>query len=220
MMRKPRLLDLFCGAGGAAMGYARAGFDVVGVDIAPQPHYPYTFIQADALTFSLNGFDVIHASPVCKGYTELNAIGKEHHQRLIPAMRDRLRQVNRPWVIENVEGAIHSLPGSMTLCGSMFGLRIWRHRLFESNCLLFAPGHCQHRNGCIGVYGQSIWDSSQRGKTRRDGRVRPAIVPLEIGALAMGIDRMTREELVQAIPPVYTAWLAPQLLAYVESEAA
>ena len=217
-MMKPRLLDLFCGAGGCAMGYHQAGFEVVGVDINPQPHYPFEFHQADALTYPLQGFDVIHASPVCKGYTELNAHGKEKHPKLIPAVREYLRLTGKPYVIENVTGAVQVMPGSIVLCGSMFGLMVQRHRLFESNVLLFAPGPCRHKSGCISVHGQSIWDSSQHGTTRKDGRIRPAIVPLERGMAAMGIDWMLHEELTQAIPPAYTAWIGAQLLSIVESE--
>ena len=112
-----RLLDLFCGAGGAAMGYHRAGFEVVGIDIAPQPNYPFEFVQADAMEFPLDGFDAIHASPPCQAYTAL-ATGK--HPRLIEPMRERLASSGVPWVIENVVGAPLRQP--VLLCGSMFGL--------------------------------------------------------------------------------------------------
>jgi hypothetical protein len=216
---KPRLLDLFCGAGGAARGYQQAGFYVVGVDINPQPHYcGDEFIQADAMTFDLDGYDAIHASPLCQGYTELNFQGKERYPKLIPQIKKRLKASGKPFVIENVMGAVSSLPGSITLCGTMFGLKVERHRLFESNMLLFAPGPCRHKKGCISVHGYSIWDSSQRGTVRKDGRVRPAIVPLEVAYEAMGIAWMTRAELVKAIPPAYTFHLAPFLLAAIEAE--
>ncbi len=219
-MKKYRMLDLFAGSGGSAQGYAQAGFEVVGVDLAPMPRYPYEFHVADALTFPLAGFDCYHASPVCQGYTELNSTGKEHHAKLIPAIRERLQATGKPFIIENVDGARSELPGSITLCGSMFGLGVQRHRLFESNVLLFAPGHCRHGKGCISVHGHSIWDSSLRGTTRKDGRVRPGIVSFEAGCEAMQINWMTQEELTQAIPPAYTYELGRQLLAYLESEAA
>lgn len=220
MMNKPRLLDLFSGAGGCAKGYQQAGFYVVGVDIAPQPHYcGEEFYQADALRFPLDGFDVIHASPVCKAYSVLNAQNKEKNPKQIPAIRKRLIDSKKPYVIENVQGAKRALRGNLVLCGTMFGLAVERHRIFESNIFLYPPGPCQHRNGCISVHGNSIWDSSQRGTLRTDGRVRPAIVPFEVGCQAMGIDWMNRDELVQAIPWKYTAWIGARLLDALRSEA-
>src|SRR5215472_5910436 len=106
MMRRPLLLDLFCGAGGAAMGYHRAGFDVVGVDIAPQPRYPFEFHQADAMTFPLDGFDAIHASPPCQDYSKaMRHLATVNYPRLIYPIRDRLRATARLWIIENVAGA-------------------------------------------------------------------------------------------------------------------
>lgn len=221
-MDKPTLLDLFCGAGGCARGYHDAGFKIVGVDISPQPRYPYAFIQADALAYldtaDLSQFAAVHASPVCKGYTELNARGKERHRKLIPDVRQRLEKIGLPWVIENVAGAVSELPSSLMLCGTMFGLEVERHRFFESSILLFAPGPCQHKHGCISVHGNSVWDSSQTGTTRKDGRVRPAIIPWQKGAKAMGIDWMTHQELNQAIPPAYTAWIGQFLMQVTETE--
>jgi len=131
-----RLLDLFCGAGGAAVGYARAGFEVVGVDCVAQPRYPFRFYQADALTFPLDGFDVIHASPPCQVYSVTSALWQRKHPDLLPFVRSRLWASGNLFVIENVMGA--PLPGAIVLCGTMFGLRVFRHRLFESNLLLFA----------------------------------------------------------------------------------
>ena len=156
-----RLLDLFCGAGGAAMGYHRAGFEVVGVDIKPQPHYPFEFHQADALTYPLDGFDVIHASPPCQRWSmySRNLGTWESFPDLITPLRPLLRASGRPYVSENVEGA--PLTG-IRLCGSAFGLPVLddrtylrRHRIFESNVDLWgAP--CA-RAGHSGV--------------RRDGRM-------------------------------------------------
>lgn len=218
-MAKPILLDLFCGAGGAARGYQMAGFYVVGVDINPQPRYcGDEFIQADALeyldTADLRRYRAVHSSPVCKGYTELNSTGKERHLRLILPVRERLEKTGLPWVIENVEGAKSELPGSLMLCGTMFGLRVERHRFFECSDLIFAPGPCQHGGGCISIHGNSVWDSSRRGTTRKDGRVRPAVIPWREGAKAMGIDWMSHQELTQAIPPVFTAYIGQFLYAF------
>ena len=128
---RPRLLDLFCGAGGAAMGYHRAGFEVVGVDIKPQPHYPFEFHQADALTFPLDGFDAIHASPPCQFLLRRHE-GREAHGSA--AHRPDARTpgaVDVPWVLENVHGAAEHMSAGLMLCGSMFGLAVERHRLFE-----------------------------------------------------------------------------------------
>ena len=211
-MRKPRLLDLFCGTGGCAKGYHEAGFEVVGVDIVDQPHYPYTFIKADALTFPLDGFDVIHASPVCKGYTELNYAGKEKHERLILPVKERLKQSGKIFVIENVSGARLELPGSLTLCGSMFGLAIRRHRLFESNILLFAPCACQHDRDFYSIHGHHVWNRAKRSLPRKDGRWRPGYATFDEGTKAMGIDWMVHKELTQAIPPAYTRWIGGFLL--------
>lgn len=220
---KPMLLDLFCGAGGCAKGYQQAGFYVVGVDINPQPRYcGDEFIQADALAYldtaDLSRFSAIHASPVCKGYTNLNSMGKERHLLLIPDVTQRLKRISKPWIIENVQGAVSELPGSLMLCGTMFGLQVERHRFFESSHMLFAPGPCQHRNGTISVHGNCVWDSSQTGTQRKDGRMRPRSVGTEAGRKAMGIDWMTGTELSQAIPPAYTAWIGQFLMAAVMAE--
>lgn len=149
MARKRKLLDLFCCAGGSALGYHRAGFDVTGIDIKQQPNYPFRFIQADALSLDLDflsQFDAIHASPPCQSYSDLakrNGNG-DQWPRLIEPMREMLTQANRPWVIENVEGA--PLLDPVVLCGTMFpGLRVIRHRLFETNFSMPQPHHIPHR---------------------------------------------------------------------------
>jgi hypothetical protein len=127
---RPRALDLFCGAGGASMGLHRAGFEVVGVDACPQPEYPFAFVQADALTFPLDGFAFVWASPPCQAFTAYKR--RTDHVRprrnLIPAVRARLAAAGVPYVIENVVGAPLRVP--VMLCGSMFGLDVQRHRLF------------------------------------------------------------------------------------------
>ena len=149
---RPRALDLFCCAGGAGMGLHRAGFDVVGVDIAPRPRYPFRFVMADALTFPLDGFDFIWASPPCQFATAMrhapNAKGPDGHPNLSPAVRARLQSARTLWCIENVEEAKGHLRNPVTLCGSMFGLgaqgcQLRRHRLFETNFPLPQP-ECQH----------------------------------------------------------------------------
>src|SRR5262245_16204867 len=131
----PRLLDLFCGAGGAAMGYHRAGFEVIGVDIRPQPRYPFRFVQADALMppFRLEDFDAIHASPPCQSYSHSrhlrNRSSKKVTPKLIATVRQQLRESGRPWVIENVGGAREAMSNPTTACGTAFGLLVRRHRL-------------------------------------------------------------------------------------------
>lgn len=219
---KPRLLDLFCGAGGAAMGYHRAGFEVVGVDINPQPRYPFEFHQADAMTFPLDGFDVIHASPPCQAYSITRNAHSREHPDLVPATLARLVASNLPWVVENVVGA--PLPEPLTLCGSMFELvaddhyigapvQLKRHRLFASSGFLMAPGPCRHLAGVRvgGVYG-GAWSKNRTidPTVKRTGGYAP---PADVQRVLMEIDWMTRRELNQAIPPAYTEWIGRQLLA-------
>jgi len=216
MNERPRLLDLFCGAGGAAVGYHRAGFEVVGVDIKPQPHYPFEFHQADAMTYPLEGFDVIHASPPCQAFTKYKNAGNrrdlpERYPDLVAATRERLVENGLPFVIENVVGA--PLFTVFVLCGSAFGLDIQRHRLFETNVLLLAPG-CDH----------TVWPANRfpGGRSRERGGARVKVrntvevgrwnIPLHTQEKAMGIDWMTLEELSEAIPPAYTEYIGKQLL--------
>src|SRR5262252_358856 len=152
-MTRPRLLDLFCGAGGAAMGYWRAGFDVTGVDVVPQPSYPFTFVQADALAYPLDGFDAVHASPPCQAYSVATGNARRgDHVDLYEPVRRRLEASGLPWVIENVIGAPYRQ--GVVLCGSMFGLRVRRHRNFEASFLMLAPA-CDHatQGRPLGVYG-------------------------------------------------------------------
>lgn len=206
-MNRPRLLDLFCKAGGAAMGYHRAGFEVVGVDIEPQPHYPFTFLQADALTVSLDGFDAIHASPPCQDHSTLHHRAGTHGTGwMLAAVRQRLSTVDVPWVIENVAGA--PLQPDLVLCGGMFGLRTYRHRWFEitpSIPLLSTPPHPKHRTKTSTKKRRACWDAGLHVSVTGD-------IGTYVGGRALGIDWMTGGELSQAIPPAYTEHVGTLLL--------
>jgi DNA (cytosine-5)-methyltransferase 1 len=215
---KPLAIDLFCSAGGMAMGLHRAGFDVIGVDLIRQPRYPFPFVQADALNppFDLSRFDFIHASPPCQAHTSLKTMhNARDHADLIPATLAMLEASGRPWVIENVPGA--PLAYSAMLCGTMFGLgckdaELRRHRLFQTSFPILSP-QCQHgsrsliglyggharnrRRRTIGVYGEGCRDSR-----RKFDKGHPDFT-IEDGREAMGIDWMTTAELSQAIPPAY-----------------
>lgn len=215
MSDRPRLLDLFCGAGGCAVGYSRAGFEVVGVDLHPQKRYPFTFVQGDALEYlAVHGreYDAIHASPPCQKFS----IGRHIHQSgdrhldLVAPVRWLLERSHVPWVIENVVGA--PLVNPITLCGRMFGLKVLRHRLFESSVMLMQPGHPRHPKGNL--------TNSNQGYSRGDNGfvcVAGHNFVRKAGAVAMGIDWMgTRHELAQAIPPAYTEFVGKQLMAHLE----
>ena len=211
---KPLLLDLFCGAGGAAMGYHRAGFEVVGVDIKHQPRYPFAFRQGDAMSPSdwleaLNGRwpDVIHASPPCQAFTSAQVIRGREHPDLLTPIRQLLKASEASWAIENVVKA--PMRADATLCGSMFGLEVERHRLFESNVSLSEPPACNHvwkAGRPVGVYGHTGTKatgntSGNHGFLAADWRA------------AMDIDWMSRNELAQSIPPAYTEWVGRQIMA-------
>lgn len=205
-----RCLDLFCCQGGAGMGYAQAGMDVTGVDIEPQPKYPFTFAQADALKFLRefgHKFDFIHASPPCQGYSHLTpAANRGDHAKLIPAVRELLEATGKPWVIENVQGARHELRNPIMLCGSMFGLRTRRHRWFECSFVLTAPGPCDHREIPLLVTTAS---KASRAKRHALG-MKPKTVAN--APAAYGVDWMTCDGLKECIPPAYTEWIARQFL--------
>jgi DNA (cytosine-5)-methyltransferase 1 len=206
---KPRLLDLFCGAGGAAMGYHRAGFEVVGVDINPQPHYPFEFHQADAMTYPLDGFDAIHASPPCQAYSVATAVhGPEvvaSHPDLVAMVRLAFTELDVPFVIENVPGA--PLRGTLLLCGSMFGLEVRRHRIFEGTVPMMSPLGCNHLGAAVPVYGHT-GAGANRGRERDRGRSNG----VADWRRAMGIDWMTVNELAESIPPAYTEWIGSHLM--------
>lgn len=223
---KPRLLDLFCGAGGAAMGYHRAGFEVVGVDINPQPHYPFEFVRMDAIAYAMDrhgAFDAIHASPPCQAFTTMSNRWRGHggradsHASLIEVTRDTIAYVGIPYVIENVPGARRELRSPITLSGGMFGLRVERPRLFEASELLHTPPPVKVTDP-VGVYGKA--HDGRRLFTRADGTIQRAARSLEEGREAMGIDWMDWRELAEAIPPAYTEWIGRQLIQAIERRAA
>ena len=221
-IRKPRLLDLFCGAGGAAKGYQRAGFNVVGVDIKSQPHYcGDEFYQADALTYPLEGFDAYHASPPCQAYSRLRYLPwlkGRNYPALIEATRELLVVTGKPWVIENVADApLGQKYSYIMLCGwSLAELPIYRHRLFESNVAMLAPGHRRHPaviypGRHLGVFGFT------KGVPRSYGTFVSLVGHdgtrnLPKAKEALGIDWMTGLELTQAIPPAYTHYVGLYLL--------
>jgi DNA (cytosine-5)-methyltransferase 1 len=197
------------------MGYFRAGFDVVGVDIKPQPHYPFEFHQADALTYPLDGFDAIHASPPCQAYTAMSnrwrVQGKAAtvHPKLIEPMRARLEGSGVPWIMENVVGA--PVRPDVRLCGFTFGLRVHRHRLFETPLLILSePFTCYGWTDHVGVYG----DHPDGGRlwTRADGQPLRRAASIEEGRAAMGIEWMDWPELKESIPPVFTEYIGAQLI--------
>lgn len=216
---RPKLLDLYSKAGGASMGYHIAGFEVVGVDIEPQPNYPFRFVQGDVLKlrpeYIRKHFQAVAASPPCQAYSSTRSL-HPHIERddLVDETRSLLEATGLPYVIENVVGA--PLINPVLLCESSFGLRVRRHRLFETNWGLegrpcrhawqdihrpyvqsrYHTGKRLHASGTIGVYGggQGLGDSETW-----------------LWRVAMGIDWMTKKELSQAIPPAYTQWIGEQL---------
>jgi DNA (cytosine-5)-methyltransferase 1 len=211
-----RLLDLFCCEGGASKGYADAGFEVVGVDLFPQPRYPFEFLCAEATVvlehlaahghFAGHRFDAIHASPPCQAHTKAQRLQGNDHPDLISPVRDLLDDIGLPYVIENVEGA--PLVDPVMLCGTMFGLRVYRHRLFETKWPLTAPLHAQH------------W-LKQVKMGRKAG---PQDILQPVGNFtgvaeareAMGMPWASRDGLREAIPPAYTEFIGEQLIRFVE----
>ena len=204
------------------MGYHRAGFDVVGVDIKPQPHYPFEFLRADAVAGmermiaggtmewkSLSFFDAIHASPPCQAYSSATkAWGRtEEHPDVYAVVRRQLVVSGLPWVIENVIGAPYH--HGVILCGSMFGLEVQRHRMFETSHLILMDMQCQHTGRSLTVTGHSPYWWAQGERIQA--------TTADINA-AMGIDWMNRREIVQAIPPAYTEWIGHQLMAHLDAE--
>lgn len=215
-MARPLLLDLYCGAGGCAAGYHRAGFDVVGVDIKPQPNYPFEFIRADALDvlgdvvrrkihYGGRGFDAVHASPPCQDHSKLTSLaGKHGTGHLLPDTRDALLGTGLPWVIENVPGA--AMRVDYKLCGCMFGLPgLRRERWFETSWRGYDLRHpCSHSDDTVTVAGHA------GGSSKRDGT--SGYGDTAAWKRAMGIDWMTGKEMAQAIPPAFTEYIGQQLI--------
>lgn len=205
------------------MGYHRAGFDVVGVDIEPQKRYPFKFILADAMDISLKGYDAIHASPPCQGYSNMRHLPWLKHKTyplLIDACRARLIASGVPWVLENVLG---SKIGGIVLCGLFFGLNLYRHRRFESSELLWEPEHLRHVLPA---------ESNRKSWSDRACRLAPRLIKSRSDGVvlvaghqgsakkyreAMGIDWMIRDELSQAIPPSYTEFIGKQMMAILDN---
>ena len=218
MASRPKLLDLFCCAGGAGMGYHRAGFEVVGVDIDPQPRYPFEFHQGDALHYLAEHwqeFDAVHASPPCQPFSAMSACRPglaEEYPDLVAATRNLLDLTGLPYVIENVPRS--PLRPDLVLCGQMFGLELYRHRIFETNApevLMAQPEHPRH-----------VVPASRAGhwKPGTIMSVSGHVSPIAVAKQAMGIEWMTRDELAESIPPAYTEWIGARLLEHIRAEAA
>lgn len=202
-------LDLFCCEGGAGMGYALAGYEVTGVDIVARPRYPFRFVLGDALEYlEAHGqeYDLIHASPPCQGYSHLTpAKNRGDHAKLIPAVRELVKRLGKPYVIENVAGARHELENPLMLCGSMFGLRTQRHRYFETNHELDAPRKCDHSTLPLLVTTAS---KASRAKRHALG-MKPKSV--KNAPEAYGIGWMSCDGLKEAIPPAFTQFIGYEL---------
>lgn len=202
----PVLLDLFCGAGGCSKGYVDAGFKVVGVDNKCQKNYPYEFIQADALEYVRecgHEYDVIHASPPCQAYTSIAVWKDREYPDMIAEVRESLKATGKPYIIENVPGA--PLINPIMLCGTMFGLNVIRHRLFECNPeIWFPPAICNHHRQVV-----------KHGRPPEHGKHFAAVTghfsDVEYAKESMGINWMGQHELAQAIPPAYTKFIGEHL---------
>lgn len=205
-----KVLDLFCCAGGAGMGYHQAGFDVTGVDIKPQPKYPFNFILSDAIEYLIkhgSEYDFIHASPPCQGYSNLTPLAhRANYEKLISVLRKELIKIGKSYCIENVAGARRDLINPTMLCGSMFGLRTQRHRFFETTFSFKPPKKCNHSELPLLV--------TTASKASREKRFKLGIKPktVENAPAAYGIDWMDFNGLKESIPPAYTKYIGNQFL--------
>lgn len=217
-----KALDLFCGAGGATKGLQRAGFHVTGVDIKAQARYcGDEFHQADALTFPLEGFDFIWASPPCQAYAPIARVrlrqGRQYPD-LVGPVRERLLCSGLPFVIENVQNAPLQ-PHTICLCGLMFALPLLRHRFFESRLALLAPPHRRHtlgmgiRGEIFTVVGKGSGGNIRSGRNPLNAKRTPVKrASLAQAKLAMGIEWMTLYEMCEAIPPAYSEFIGRQVV--------
>lgn len=207
---KPKALDLFCGQGGASMGLFKAGFEVEGVDIRKQPRYPFKFHHADALQFPLEGYDLIWASPPCQFASQVTPkTHRKNHLNLIPAARQRLAASGVPYIIENVTGARWHLRSALKLCGSMFGLKCFRHRWFElSEPIMVLTPPCKHDFRPLLV--------TTAGNNSRAIRKPGEFKSVKNAPLAYGIDWMNADGLKEAIPPAYSEFLGKQMLSIIQ----
>jgi DNA (cytosine-5)-methyltransferase 1 len=213
-VRKPRALDLFCGAGGASMGLHRAGFDVMGVDINPMPRYPFLFLKADAMCAridELGWFDFVWASPPCQKFSPLaRREDLSHYPDLIDPVRAKLIQAGIPYVIENVPSA--PIRKDLMLCGAMFGLRSYRHRHFECSFPVDQPEHHKH-----------LIRVNRRGENRKEHWANGGFLTITgdvgtyCGPEAMGIDWMSGDEMSEAIPPAYAEFIGRAAIAHIQS---
>lgn len=208
-MRKPRLLDAFCCQGGASAGYAAAGFDVTGIDLHPQPRYPYRFIQGDAIAYIAehgHEYDAIAGSPPCQGYSDTQVLQGRDHPMLITPTRQAMNTTGRPWIIENVPGAVPHLLDPIVLCGAMFGLRTYRDRWFEAGggLTLDQPHHPRHDKPI-----------TKMGRPRRDSEMAHYVgnfSGVQAARDDLRVPWMNRDGIRECIPPAYTQHLGQQLL--------
>ena len=213
-MRKFKLLDLYCCAGGAGYGYEQAGFDVTGVDIEYQPKHRGKFIQADAIEFlkvNYQNYDVIHASPPCQAYStasmQFRTKGKRYDD-LISITREILQKINKPYIIENVPGS--PLLNPIVLCGAMFNMRTYRHRLFESNIKLISPPHPEH-----------IYPNAKMGRKPKENEFIQYVGHFSGVNLVQemtGLHWLGQKELAQSIPPAYTKFIGEQIIKILKDE--
>lgn len=217
-----KILDLFCGVGGASVGYHRAGFEVVGVDINPQPDYPFEFIQADAIDIlkdvDLSGFHAIHTSPPCQAHSYISKgtnKGREYIN-LVPETRELLARAEKNYgvvtVIENVPGA--GLRKDAVLCGEMFGLSVIRHRHFEMSFHPKRIAHKPHR-GKVAGWRHGVIQSGPYVSVYGDGGYKGTVAEWQEAMDIVWTDN--RKSIAEAIPPAYTEWLGKDILVHLSA---